>query len=110
MAELLHVEESTFEELVLRNEKPVILALGEPWCVDCRRARPFYERFAEEFAGRMVFAEASSDSCPNLKQQLGVKHIPTMVIFKGGKALEGRLVEVKTPGELKAFIEAGLAA
>ena len=45
-----------------------------------------------------------------LKKELGVQHIPTMVIFKNGKPLDGRLVEVKTPSELKAFIDAGLAA
>ena len=46
----------------------------------------------------------------NLEKELGVQHIPTMVIFKNGKPLDGRLVEVKTPSELKAFIDAGLAA
>ena len=75
-----------------------------------RRARPFYERMAQDYEGRLVFASADSDACPNLKKELGVQHIPTMVIFKNGKPLDGRLVEVKTPSELKAFIDAGLAA
>ena len=39
-----------------------------------------------------------------------MRRIPTMIIFKNGVALEERLVEVKTPGELKAFIEKGLAS
>ena len=110
MADIVAVDEKNFEEVVLKSELPVILSLGAPWCVDCRRAQPFYERLAGDYKGRMVFAAGNSDDCPNLKKELGVLHIPTMVIFKGGKALEGRLVEVKTPSELKAFVEAGLAA
>ena len=73
-------------------------------------AETFYERMAQDYEGRLVFASADSDACPNLKKELGVQHIPTMVIFKNGKPLDGRLVEVKTPSELKAFIDAGLAA
>lgn len=110
MAEILNVDEKNYDEVVLKNEKPVILALGASWCGDCRRARPFYERMAQDYEGRLVFASADSDACPNLKKGLGVQHIPTMVIFKNGKPLDGRLVEVKTPSELKAFIDAGLAA
>ena len=92
MAEILNVDEKNYDEVVLKNEKPVILALGASWCGDCRRARPFYERMAQDYEGRLVFASADSDACPN------------------GKPLDGRLVEVKTPSELKAFIDAGLAA
>ena len=109
MAEILNVDEKNYDEVVLKNEKPVILSLGASWCGDCRRARPFYERMAQDYEGRLVFASADSDACPNLKKELGVQHIPTMVIFKNGKPLDGRLVEVKTPSELKAFIDAGLA-
>ena len=101
MAEILKVDEKNYDEVVLKNEKPVILALGASWCGDCRRARPFYERMAQDYEGRLVFASADSDACPNLKKELG---------FKNGKPLDGRLVEVKTPSELKAFIDAGLAA
>ena len=112
MAEILNVDEKNYDEVVLKNEKPVILAPGlHSWCrATAVGARPFYERMAQDYEGRLVFASADSDACPNLKKELGVQHIPTMVIFKNGKPLDGRLVEVKTPSELKAFIDAGLAA
>lgn len=106
---IIPVTEATFEEIVLKAEKPVILAMGAPWCADCRRAQPFYQALSAQYEGRMIFAYADSDENPNLKAQLGVQHIPTMMIFRDGKVGEARLVEVKTPSELKAFIESGLA-
>ena len=93
MAEILNVDEKNYDEVVLKNEKPVILSLGASWCGDCRRARPFYERMAQDYEGRLVFASADSDACPNLKKELGVQHIPTMVIFKCGSGICRRSIE-----------------
>ena len=58
----------------------------------------------------MKFVAIDSEASPELKEKFDVKHIPTMLVVKNGVELPGRLVEVKTPSELKAFIEQGLAA
>lgn len=109
MTNIIPVSSENFDEVVLKNELPVMFAIGAEWCVDCRRAAPFYMAFAKEYEGRMVFTSADAEKSPELKERLGVRRIPTMIIFKNGVAMEDRLVEVKTPGELKAFIEKGLA-
>ena len=93
MAEILNVDEKNYDEVVLKNEKPVILALGASWCGDCRRARPFYERMAQDYEGRLVFASADSDACPNLKKELGVQHIPTMVSLRTASRLTAALLK-----------------
>lgn len=110
MQNIILVDSNNFDEVVLRNEKPVVFAIGTKWCADCRRAAPFYMAFAKEYDGRMVFTTADAEKSPELKERLDVRRIPTMIIFKNGVAMEERLVEVKTPGELKAFIEKGLAS
>lgn len=107
---IVPVTEANFDDVVMKADKPVIIALGAPRCIDCRRAQPFYMALSEQYADQMIFAYADSDENPGLKEKFGVQHIPTMAVIKGGKILPGRLVEVKTPGELKAFIEEGLKA
>lgn len=103
------VTEENFKTEVLESELPIIVAIGAEWCPDCRRAAPFYMNFANQFEGKMRFASMDSDKNPKLKEELGVVHIPTMIVFFKGKAMDEKLVEVKTPSELKAFIERGLA-
>lgn len=102
------VTEENFKTEVLESELPVIVAVGADWCPDCRRAAPFYMNFANQYEGKMRFASIDSDKNPKLKEELGVLHIPTMIVFSKGKAMEETLVEVQTPSELKAFIEKGI--
>lgn len=105
---LVEVTEANFAEVVLQSSKPVVLAVGAPWCKDCVRAAPFYFALSQELGDRLTFAACNSDDNPNLKASLGVQHIPTMIIFKNGIANDERLVEVKTPSELKNFLLRGL--
>ena len=101
---IVPVTEATFEEIVLKADKPVILAIGAPWCIDCRRAQPFYQALSSQYEGRMIFAYADSDENPVAQgQALKCSISRRSVIFRDGKPLEGRLVEVKTPGMTQGF-------
>ncbi len=110
MSEIIKVNLDTLDEVVLKAAGPVILAIGAPWCPDCVRAAPFFAAMAKTFEGRLTFAGANADECPGIRERFGVRHIPTMIIFRDGKPVGEGLVEVKSPSELKAFIEAGLKA
>lgn len=110
MAGIIRVTNETIDKVVLDVAGPVFLSIGAPWCPDCRRAEPFVEAFAKTFGDKLTFAAANCDECPGIRERFAVKHIPTMIIFKDGKPVNGSLVEVKTPSELKAFIEEGLKA
>lgn len=105
--ELLMVNDANLNEAVLENEKTVILAIGAEWCPDCRRAAPFFMQFAKTYADKAVFGRADSEQSPKVVEQFAVEHIPTMVVVKNGKEVD-RVVEVKSPAELKDFIERNL--
>lgn len=106
MNDLLLVTDDNLTAM-LENDRPVILAIGADWCPDCVRAAPFFMQFAKRFADKAVFARADSDASPAVKAHFNVVHIPTMVVVKNGQEMD-RIVEVKTPGELLAWIEKNL--
>lgn len=85
-----------------------IVNFGAPWCIDCRRAAPFYKKFSEEFTDVHFTHVDVGDREGQLREQLrgeyNVGHIPTMIFYKNGQEVD-RIVEVQTPSELKQFIE-----
>ncbi len=93
--------------LIEEAKRPFVFACGAPWCIDCVRAAPFYMKFAEQMADKADFGAANVDEEPALKEAFQIVNIPTMMVFKDGKEV-GRIVEVQTPGELKAFLETHL--
>ncbi len=101
------VTDATLEADVLKSEKPFILAVGATWCADCRRAAPFFQKFAGEYADRANFGAADSEKNPAIVERFRVVNIPTMVVVKAGAEV-ARIVEVQTPAELKDFIERNL--
>ena len=103
MNDIVMVNDANVES-VIAADKPVILAIGASWCPDCRRAQPFFTQLAAVNAERAVFASCDSEQNPQVVAKYAVQHIPTMVALKGGREVD-RIVEVKTPGELKAFVE-----
>lgn len=107
MNDLLVVTDENLASAVLENDRPVVVAIGAEWCPDCVRAAPFYMQFAQKFADKAVFARCDSDKSPKVKEQFNVVHIPTMVVVKNGQEVD-RIVEVKTPGELLAWIQKNL--
>ena len=99
MNDIVMVNDANVES-VIAADKPVILAIGASWCP----AQPFFTQLAAVNAERAVFASCDSEQNPQVVAKYAVQHIPTMVALKGGREV-GRIVEVKTPGELKAFVE-----
>ena len=107
MSNIVLVNDANVDSVVSANKLPVILAIGASWCPDCRRAQPFFMQLAQTYADRAVFASCDSESSPQVVAKYEVKHIPTMVAVRDGREVD-RIVEVKTPADLKAFVERNL--
>jgi thioredoxin 1 len=59
-----------------------------PWCGPCRMVSPIIEQLAKEYSGRVAFGKVNVDENQMISGSLGIQSIPTMMIFKGGKAVD----------------------
>jgi len=79
------VTEQSFEEEVLKSEKPVIVDFWAEWCGPCHAVAPVLARIVDERNGDLKLVKVNIDEQPELAQRFGVQSIPTMILFKDGQ-------------------------
>ncbi|GAV72538.1 Thioredoxin domain-containing protein [Cephalotus follicularis] len=80
--------ESNWENLVIGNERPVLVEFWAPWCGPCRMIAPVIEELAKEYAGKVACYKVNTDDCPNTATKYGIRSIPTVLFFKNGEKKE----------------------
>lgn len=86
----LQITDASFEEAVLKSDKPVLVDFGAEWCGVCRTLGPLIE---DEYEGRAVVGKVDVDNNQEFTAKYGVRNIPTVLMFKDGE-LVGRQVGV----------------
>ena len=92
-----------FEEL-LRQGETVLVDYWAPWCGYCRRIAPAYERIAQEFGDMVVVGKVNIDEEPALANAEQIEVIPTLVLYKDGKAVDF-LVAPESQAAIAEFLQ-----
>jgi thioredoxin 1 len=101
------VTDSEFDSLVLKSDVPVLVDFWATWCGPCRMIAPIVEQIHGELGDKVKILKMDIDENPATPMQLGIMSIPTVIIFKGGKAAERTVgYRPNMKGDLKAKLEA----
>ncbi|MCC6501897.1 MAG: thioredoxin [Deltaproteobacteria bacterium] len=103
---IINVTDSTFESLVLNSEMPALVDFWASWCAPCRAIAPIVDEMAQEYAGKLRVVKVNVDDNPATPGKFGVRGIPTLILFKGGKVVD-QLVGAVPKTQIKELIEKG---
>jgi putative thioredoxin len=88
---------------------PVLVDFWAPWCGPCKQLMPMLDRLATEYAGRFTLAKVNTDEEQELAQQVGVRSLPTVVLFKDG-APATHFIGVQPEAQIRALLDEHLPA
>ena len=102
-----HISDDSFEQEVLKSDLPVLVDYWAEWCGPCKMIAPLLDDAAKQYAGRVIIAKVNVDENPDTAAKFGIRGIPTLMLFKDGKAAATK-VGALSRTQLSAFLDESL--
>jgi thioredoxin 1 len=99
-----HVNASSFQPEVISSPLPVLVDFWAEWCGPCKAIAPVLEQLSAELAGKLKIVKVNVDEAPDLAQQFGIRSIPTLFVFKGGKVVD-QAMGAKSKAQLASWLQ-----
>ena len=103
-----HVSDATFDKDVLQSGNPVLVDFWAEWCGPCKMIAPLVDDLAKKYEGKLRVGKMDVDVHGNVPQLYGIQGIPTLILFKGGEAVQ-MIVGYKTKDQLDKAVSQHLA-
>ena len=85
---VLEVTDATFDQEVLQSQQPVLVDFWAVWCGPCKAIAPVVDSVATAYAGKLKVAKVNVDENGGVPSRYGIRGIPTLLFFKGGKVAD----------------------
>ena len=103
----ININQEQFQQM-MDSGRPVLVDFWAPWCGYCRRIGPVYEKIAEEYGDRLTVAKINVDEAAALAEAERIEVIPTLVLYRDGKAVDS-IVNPESKAAIEQFIREALA-
>ncbi len=97
ISEPINVTDAAFEKTVLESSLPVIVDFWAPWCGPCRMVAPTLEKFAKDYAEKLIVTKVNTDENQQWASKYGVQGIPTMLMLYKGKIVHRQVGALPEP-------------
>jgi thioredoxin len=87
-ADVVVLQDTTFDTEVLKSDIPVLVDFWAVWCGPCKAIAPTVEELAKQYRGKVKVAKMDVDEHQKVPQQYGIRSIPTLLLFKGGRVVD----------------------
>ena len=105
--QIKHISDASFEQDVVKSDKPVLLDFWAEWCGPCKMIAPILDEIASEYHERIKIAKINIDENPQTPPKFGIRGIPTLILFKNG-TVEAQKVGAVSKSQLAAFLDSNL--
>ncbi len=106
-AGIVELNDAIFDSEVLKSESPVLVDFWAPWCGPCRILAPVVEEIANSYTGRIKVGKLNVDDNQETTMQYSIRSIPTLILFKNGKALD-QIIGAVPKSEIEKMVKKAL--
>lgn len=87
-SDVVTLQDGTWDAEVLKSDKPVLVDFWATWCGPCKAIAPVVDEIAKDFKGRVKVGKLDVDHNQEVAGKYGIRSIPTLLVFKGGRVVD----------------------